>query len=289
MDIHHLKIFISVHRHQSFSRAAEELHISQPTISEHIKNLENELDCSLFDRLGRSISATPKAAILLPHALQVVEKITSLKETILSEDKEIRGEIIISASTIPGTYLLPKMAAAFKLKYPKTRFQLLINDTEQSIKKVADHEIYIAVTGGIIKNPALQETILFKDHLVCAVHKDLAEENIRNIPILIREKGSGTRQAMEDILNRENIAITSRNKAATLGSTAATKEALLAGLGFSIISYMAVKEELKTGILQQIILPKAAMTRPIVLIRHKKRTLPRRYKFFTDMLIDRIR
>ena len=133
MDIHHLKIFISVHRNNSFSKASKELHISQPTISEHIKNLENELDCTLFDRLGRSILPTAKAEILLPHALQVVEEIAKLQEAIHADNKQISGDIIISASTIPGTYLLPKMAAKFKKRYPNTRFQILINDTAESI------------------------------------------------------------------------------------------------------------------------------------------------------------
>ena len=208
MDIHHLKIFISVHHNGSFSKASKELHISQPTISEHIKNLENELDCTLFDRLGRSILSTAKAEILLPHALQVVEEMAKLKEAIHRDNKQISGDIIISASTIPGTYLLPRIAAAFKQKHPHTRFQILINDTAKSIDKVANHEIHLAVTGGIIKNPVLQETIFCEDQLVCVANAELVKkgkDNFAHLPILIREQGSGTRQAMEEILKQLNV------------------------------------------------------------------------------------
>lgn len=292
MDIHHLKIFISVHRNSSFSKASKELHISQPTISEHIKNLENELDCTLFDRLGRSILPTAQAEILLPHALQVVEELTKLKEAMSLGAKEIKGDIIISASTIPGTYLLPKIATAFKQKYPETRFQILINDTNQSTAKVESHEIHLAVTGGLIDNKALNKTILTEDELVCVASKDMAakaQKNLANLPILIREQGSGTRHAMEEIFHHLDISINPSNIVATLGSTAAIKEALIAGLGFSIISRMAVKEEIRTGVLQQIQLQDAKMSRPIVLVSHKKRTLPRRYQAFIEMMIGKVK
>lgn len=292
MDIHHLKIFISVHRNSSFSKASQELHISQPTISEHIKNLENELDCTLFDRLGRSILPTPMAEILLPHALQVVEEMTKLREAIHADSRKITGDIIISASTIPGTYLLPKMAAAFKEIHPHARFQILINDSATSAEKVASHEIHLAVTGGIMKTTTLQETPFFEDQLVCVATKDFVDhkgDDLGNLPVLIREQGSGTRRAMEEIFHQARTSINKRNVIATLGSTAAIKEAILAGLGFSIISRMAVEEELRTGKLKQLQLPGTTMTRPIVCITHKKRTLPRRYQAFLDMLLEKAR
>ncbi len=289
MDIHHLKIFISVHRNNSFSKASKELHISQPTISEHIKNLENELNCTLFDRLGRSILPTAKAEILVPHALQVVEELVKLKEAIHNDNKQISGDIIISASTIPGTYLLPQMAAAFKQRHPKTRFQILINDTAKSIDKVENHEIHLAVTGGIIKKSTLQETVFFEDKLVCVASNELlnnTDKNLAHLPILLREQGSGTRQAMEEILKQANISIQEKNIAAILGSTAAIKEALLAGLGFSIISHMAMKKELAAGVVKQIPLQETCMTRPIVFVHHKKRTIPRRYQAFLQMMME---
>lgn len=289
MDIHHLKIFISVHRNGSFSKASKELHISQPTISEHIKNLENELNCVLFDRLGRSILSTTMAERLLPYATQVVEEMVRLQKAMRKETTSISGDITISASTIPGTYLLPKMAASFKALYPATRFNILINDTAESIARVVSHEIHLAVTGGITHNKTLTETTLREDSLVCVVSPRLNKggaDHLASLPILIREKGSGTRRAMEDILQQVNIALTQKQIAATLGSTAAIKEALLAGLGFSILSHMAVKEEIASGTLKVITLPHTNMTRPIVLVSHKKRTLPLRYQAFIDMMLS---
>jgi len=104
MDIHHLKIFISVYKNKSFTRASEDLHISQPTISEHIKNLENSLGCKLFDRLGRSIMPTAEADILFPKALQLLDDLEQIKEEISATAAGVKGPLVIGASTIPGTY-----------------------------------------------------------------------------------------------------------------------------------------------------------------------------------------
>ena len=129
MEIHHLKIFASVYRHRSFTRASEELRISQPTISEHIKNLENSLDCTLFDRLGRSIMPTAVAEILYPKALQLLDDIDLIREEVSAAGTEIKGRLIIGASTIPGTYILPRAAHSFKKEHPEVAFDIRINDS----------------------------------------------------------------------------------------------------------------------------------------------------------------
>jgi DNA-binding transcriptional LysR family regulator len=114
MDIHHLKIFVSVYKNKSFTKASEELHISQPTISEHIKNLENSLECKLFDRLGRSIMPTVEADLLYPKALQILEDLDQIQQEITAAGTGVKGKLVIGASTIPGAYILPRMAYSFK-------------------------------------------------------------------------------------------------------------------------------------------------------------------------------
>jgi len=93
MDIHHLKIFIAVYKNKSFTKASEKLHISQPTISEHIKNLEKSLDCKLFDRLGRSIMPTAEADILYPKALQILDDLDQIQEDISAAGTGIKGKL----------------------------------------------------------------------------------------------------------------------------------------------------------------------------------------------------
>src|SRR3989304_7874486 len=105
MDVHQLKVFASVFKNRSFSRASEELHLTQPTISDHIKALEEELECKLFDRLGRTIIPTKEAGVLYRHSLELLEKAETLKEAVGEIKKDLTGRIVVGASTIPGVYL----------------------------------------------------------------------------------------------------------------------------------------------------------------------------------------
>src|SRR4030042_511499 len=124
MDLHHLKIFLSVYKHRSFSKASHDLSLTQPTVSDHIQALERELKCKLFDRLGRTILPTKEAEILNLHGAEVIEKAEALKDMIGNLKKEIEGELIIGASNIPGTYLMPSLMASFREKYPSISFQI---------------------------------------------------------------------------------------------------------------------------------------------------------------------
>ena len=116
MDIHQLRIFASVFKNKSFSRASEELFLTQPTVSDHIKALEEEFGCRLFDRLGRTILPTNEAEALYGHALEIIEKADAVKDIIGRFKKEPAGELLLGASTIPGTYLLPPVMATFRKK-----------------------------------------------------------------------------------------------------------------------------------------------------------------------------
>lgn len=102
MDIHQLKVFSSVFRHRSFSKASEELHLTQPTVSDHIMTLEKEFDCKLFDRLGRTIMPTSEAEVLYNNAVEIIEKADALKGALGRFRKEIAGELAIGASTSPA-------------------------------------------------------------------------------------------------------------------------------------------------------------------------------------------
>ncbi len=288
MDIHHLKIFAAVYKNRSFSRASEELHISQPTISEHIKNLEHELNCKLFDRLGRSIIATAQAELILPKALQVIGEVASIPDLLMEASATIRGHLIIGSSTIPGTYLLPALASRFKKEHPAVSFEIPIHDTGLISDMVASHELLLGVVGAPVAKKQLMLQPFFDDELICAGTPQLAgqcqEINLQSLPFLQREQGSGTRLVTEEFLEERGIKGDSLQVAATLGSTAAIKEAIKSGLGVSILSRMAIKEELAAGSLQEIALGGSAMTRSFYLLRHKKRSLPRHYQAFYDMV-----
>ena len=290
MDIHHLKIFVSVYRNKSFTRASEELHISQPTISEHIKNLESSLGCRLFDRLGRSIMPTAEADVLYPRALPLLDSMAQIQEEVSATGTGIKGKLIIGASTIPGAYILPRVASSFKKKYPDVAYEILIGDSAKTIAMVLQHDILCGIVGARATSDKLTYTPLLEDELILAAapnvldKKTITLEQLATIPFLQREKGSGTRQTFESFLEKNKVSTDSFNIVATLGSTSSVKQAVKAGLGASVISRIAVQEELTNGLLEEIRIKNQKLNRKFYIVRQKKRTLPPQYQAFCDHL-----
>jgi len=287
MDIHHLKIFASVYKNKSFTRASEKLNISQPTISEHIKNLENSLDCRLFDRMGRTIMPTAEADVLYPKALQLLDDLERIQEEISATGGVIKGRILVGASTIPGAYILPRKAYTFKLQFPETVFEVLIKDSKKITEMVLNHDLLCGIVGARMESEKLNYTPLIEDELVLVADRDMGSkkklikaQELLSLPFLIREKGSGTRQTLENYLGKKNISSENLHIVATLGSTSAIKQALKAGLGVSILSRIAVQEELDRGILKEITIQGMKMKRRFFMISLKKRTLPPQYAAF---------
>jgi len=286
MDIHHLKIFASVYKYKSFTRASEELHISQPTISEHIKNLENSLDCRLFDRLGRSIMPTAEAEVLYPKALQIIDDLELLQEEVTAASTMIKGKLVIGASTIPGTYILPGVAYSFKKQHPDVAFEILIEDSARITNMVLQHELLCGIVGARIVSDKLDYTPLIEDELVLVAtpkvlnQKTITLEKLTNIPFLQRETGSGTRQTFENFLEKNNRTSQNFNIVAPLGSTSAVKQAAKAGLGAAVISRMAVQEALDSRVLKEVRINNLKIRRNFYLVRQEKRTLPPQYMAF---------
>lgn len=292
MDIHQLKIFASVFRNKSFSRASDELYLTQPTISDHIKTLEEELDCKLFDRLGRTIIPTKEAEVLYSHAMEIIEKANILKECIGQTMKEIKGELIIGASTIPGTYLMPHIMAKFQKRYPSVSFQILVSDSKDIVEKVSRHELLMGAVGAKTTNTQITYTPFMDDELIVVSSpsllkkEDMTIRELIKFPIILREEGSGTRKETEKILEGKGISFENIKVAGIFGSTDAVKQAVKAGLGVSILSRVSVTDELKYKILKEIKLIDIQMKRKFYIVTHKKRTLPRAYKMFLEHIMD---
>ncbi|MEW6416708.1 MAG: selenium metabolism-associated LysR family transcriptional regulator [Nitrospirota bacterium] len=288
MDIHELKVFVSVFKNKSFTKAAEEIHLSQPTISDHIKSLEEEFNCKLFDRLGRTTIPTKEAEALYSHAEEIIEKAGTLKEVVGQFKKEIAGELIIGASTIPGTYLMPPMMAVFQKRYPSISFQILVSDSRDIVEKISRHELLMGSVGAKITNAQINYTPFIDDELIVVSSPSLIkkeEMTIRELiefPMVLREEGSGTRKETEKILEGKGISFENIKIAGIFGSTDAVKQAVKAGMGVSILSRFSVTDELRYNILKEIRLKDIKMKRKFYLVTHKKRTLPSIYNIFIE-------
>jgi DNA-binding transcriptional LysR family regulator len=290
MDIHHLRVFISVFKHKSFSKASEELHLTQPTVSDHIKTIEDDFDFRLFDRLGRSIIPTKEAEVLYAHASGVLERMDVLREAIGKFRKEIAGEIVVGASTIPGSYLMPAIMASFRNRYPAIRLQVVIADSSAIAEKITRHDLLLGIVGVKPVNPQLEAMPFMEDHLIAVSSPSLIKEDgitldrLTGYPMILREEGSGTRREVEKILDLKGYRLENFRIAGIFGSSDAIREAVKARLGFSFISRLAVQEELARGVLKQVKLKDIRMKRNFYIVTHKKRTLPSPYLKFMEHL-----
>lgn len=293
MDLHHLKIFLSVFKHKSFTSASKELCLSQPTVSDHIKTLEKDLDCRLFDRVGRSIIPTKEAEELLGRASELIEKSEALRSSIKTSGKEMSGEIVIGASTIPGTYLIPSVMASFRSAYPSITFKIIVSDSGDILDRVLEHEVLIGTIGARLGGAQIDYVPLIEDELVVVsspslvsgIRKRPSLKDIHGYPMVLREEGSGTRKEAGKILEAAGLSLADYSIAGIFGSNDAVKQAVKAGLGISILSKLSVMDELKYGMLKEIKLSGPVMKRNFYIITHKRRTLPREYDLFMKHLI----
>jgi DNA-binding transcriptional LysR family regulator len=241
--------------------------------------------------LGRTIIPTKEAEVLYKHAIEIIEKSDSVKEAIGKCKEEITGKLIIGASTIPGTYLLPFLIKVFQEKYPSISIQVLISDSKKVIEDVSQFELLIGIVGAKLDNELIDYAPFIEDELIVVSSPALIKENkmtLKNLmkfPIVLREEGSGTRRETEKILESRGISLEKLNIAGIFGSTDAVKQAVKAGLGVSILSRFSVTDELKHKILKEIKLIDLQMKRKFYIVTHKKRTLPQAYVIFLEHIM----
>src|SRR6202158_2765253 len=147
MDLRQLEIFVKVAELKSFSKAAEALFLTQPTVSEHIRTLEQELGVRLLDRLGRGAEATAAGRLLLSHATRMLQLQREALQAMDSFQGRLAGELHVAASTIPGEYVLPALIGRFKEKFPDIAITLLIGDSRAVVDWVVDGRAEVAVVG----------------------------------------------------------------------------------------------------------------------------------------------
>ena len=282
---------MAVYREKSFTKAAELLFTSQPTISEHMQNLEARLNCRLFDRLGRSILPTAEAEMLYPRALAILDDLRRLEEDINTTRQGTSGELIIGASTIPGTYILPAIAASFKNDFPGISFEIRINDSAKIVDAVAENELLFGVVGakipvaGLVFQPFIEDELILAAAAINPVPPSISMEALHSLPFIVRERGSGTRKSIEALLGQQRQSFEQFNICATLGSSSAVKEAIKADLGLSIISRHAVRDELLQGSIKEVAVSGLTMKRNFYVVTSRKRTQPNHYQLFLERLL----
>jgi DNA-binding transcriptional LysR family regulator len=296
MDFRRLEVFIQVYELKSFSKAGQSLYLSQPTISEHIRLLEENLGLTLFDRQGKEILPTKAGQILYQYATQLMAlRRESLRAINQFRDKGT-GELAVGGSNIPGQYILPVFLGRFKNLFPKINIHLLIGDSKNITEYLLEGSIEIGLVGVKVENRKISCQHLIKDELICiapiagipAVKKKISPKEISRLPFILREKGSGTRTAIEEALQKIHLNINDLQIVAEMGSNEAIRQAVRAGVGVSIISRLAVLEDLERGRFTEIRINRLPMVRNFFIITLKHRTLSPLALDFKEFLLKTV-
>lgn len=279
MTLRQLESFLAIVRAGSFRRAAERLALSQPALSQQIKELERELEVPLFDRLGRSVRPTEAGRLLETHVQRVFATIEGAQEAVRALRGLARGSLLLAASTTPGIYLLPRLLADFKRVRPGLAVSLRIANTREVEELIRAGEADLGVVGGHLTNAkeACIEASLV-DRIVLIVppehrwagRREIAPALLREECLLTREDGSATRRVTEAALARAGVSV---DGCLELGHTEAIKEAVRAGLGVALVSQHAVQSEVAARQLRSLGLKGLPIERHFHVIRHEAKSL----------------
>ncbi|HBH86906.1 MAG TPA: hypothetical protein DDY17_04795 [Syntrophaceae bacterium] len=289
ITLQQMEILIALVETGSFTRAAGKLYLSQPSLTKQIQNLETASGTRVVNRGSTGISLTQEGQILYDYAKRILRLREDAKERIMRVKEQESGHIYIAASTIPATYIFPRLLSLMKQTHPDIQVHMQTHDSEETLQIVLADQAEIGFIG---KEPLHKKLIaerLWKDNLVLVVPSShpLAErgsvtiEELAGVPFVVRERGSATREIVEQCLQKHHaVGLSSFNVICEMGSSEAVKEAIIAGLGVSILSHFAVTRESLQGLLKTVNITNLNIERHFYLIYKKHFPLMKYHKNF---------
>jgi DNA-binding transcriptional LysR family regulator len=293
ITIQQMEAIIALVEEGSFSRAAKRMLLTQPALTKNIKNAEDCIGVRLVNRSSAGISLTPEGKILYDYSRRMVRLRDEAKEKVLALSKETGGNVYLSASTIPATYILPRALSDFNKTNTDIHIYIKTADSEEAMNMVLDNEVEMGFIGKKPLNKKLVAEILWKDRLVLVVSKNhpwckkksVTLPELLKEPFVIREKGSATRELFESYLKKsKSISLAQFNICGELGSSEAIKEAVIAGWGVSVISIHAVSRELSQGLLCEVPIQGLTMERNFYLINKRQFEFRPFHKTFVNFI-----
>ncbi len=277
---------------KSFSRAADAVFLSQPTVSEHIRSLEEWVGEKLLDRLGREVLPTPAGAILFDYARRIIALRDEAQQSIEKFRGNLAGNLVLGASTIPGAYLLPGFIETFHLRYPSARITLRIAGSGRVVQDIIEGTCELGLVGAPAKETTLELREIAGDELLLAIwpeHRWAGRSGVRleelcSEPFILREQGSGTRLALEKALQSSGFDPARLCVVATMGSNEAVRQCVRGRLGISFISSLAMAEDLHRGALATVAVEGLGIRRPFYLVHRRNRQLTPLALAFLELL-----
>ncbi|RSL33512.1 LysR family transcriptional regulator [Salibacterium salarium] len=286
MNLEHLKAFYILSNNQNFSETAKVLHLAQPTVSLQIKNLEQALDVTLFERTTKKVKLTPSGYILYKYANQIFSLVKQTEKELDTLSDTIHGDLNIGASLTIGEHILPYVLGRFRKEFPNVHLYLKVYNSQQIMEHLGNDEIDLGFIESTNHYPEYSQLAFLEDELVVttsgsttspisAQKQNISAQELFELPIIMRERGSGTRQVVESHLRNHGLDPEKLDVIMELEHTESIKSVVESGLGIMIISKNAIKKELELGTLRQVPINGIRMRRFFYAVyNEQKLTLP---------------
>lgn len=295
MELRQLETFIQVSNLKSFSKASEVLYITQPTVTNHIQNLEKELDTVLINRYGKSISLTDAGDLLYKYAVNIINSCEMAKFDLASFKGKIRGHLHIHSSSVPARNVIPYVINEFLEEYPDVTFTLSEKDSKNVVDTIVKGEADFGIVGAKYDSNHIDYIDLLKDNLLVIIPKSskykqknfsaIQKDVLFNENILFREEGSGTRNLIEKTLSDNNININRLSIIGYINDTEAIKELVSMGLGIGFISEKSLDSNLDSKDYNAFYIKDLNFSREFYFAYHKHRQLSPLGKAFKDFIL----
>lgn len=294
-DLRQLEALVSVIDNGGFGAASRVMHLSQAAVSERIANLENAIEMRLLDRHSREIRPTAIGRRFYTMARELLEHREAIYLELAELAGVVRGTLNIGASTIPGEYILPQLITGFLNQHPLVNLNVRVSDSSVVMEQVRRGDVDFGLVGARPADKHLNCEELWSDRMLLvapaghrfAGRSKVRPEELQEETFIMREQGSGSRKLMEEVLAGHDIELLPVT--ITLGSTTAVKEAVLGGVGITLLSERAVRKEIDAGILAATVIEGLRFERNFLLITDRKRTQSPLCKRFTEYLRERHR
>lgn len=297
LSIRQIDAFVALVEQGSFTRAAKKLRLSQSTVSGHIADLERRLGVRLVERDRDGVKPTAAGQALLKPSRDVLRAERNARMAIAELTGLLRGSLVIGGSTIPASYLLPALLGEFRRAHPGVSLRLVTGDSRAVAHMVRTGEVELGVVGARPHEPGIQSWRVGADRLVFVVAKGQPLAQKRNVavaealrqPLVMREEGSGTREATLAALAKAlgKRELESLEIACEVGSAEAMKAAVRAGLGAAFVSDLSVRDELERGILVAVKVRDFEVAREFHLVAREEEILSPAARAMRDLAVSR--
>ena len=273
MNDFRIVVFLSVARNLSFTKASNELYISQPAISNHINEIENLYGIQLFERINNKVVLTSQGQVFLQFAEEIHRQYRELEFEMNLLTQKDTGKLMIGASTTIAQYLLPIIMSKFMSSFPDIKLFLITGNTEYIERLILDHKVDMGIVEGVSHKKEFKYALFAQDELVLVTstkHKtreEISFDELKTLPIVLRESGSGTLEVIQKLLKSRGLKLTDLNVVVQLGSTEAIKRFVIAGDSYAIVSVSAVVDELRRGELTVVEIVETRIEREFSFIR----------------------